>query len=118
LQHDYCLQLEASLAPTDGFRRIAVPSLLYRYFATMRDSFEAVAARLKPNAPYGLIVGHNHTVLGGVRHDIDTPLHLADLAKSVGWKLEELVTLQTYRRYGYHQGNAVNAETLIMLRNR
>lgn len=117
-QHQYCRKLAGSLAPTDGFRRKAVPTLLYRYFATMRSSFEAVAARLAPKAPYGLIVGHNHTVLGGVRQNIDTPRHLADLAASVGWHFEELITLQTYQRFGYHQSNAVNAETLILLRNR
>lgn len=117
-QHRYCVNLQRSLAPSDGFRRKAVPTLLYRYFSTMRGSFESVAARLAPEAPYALIVGHNHTVLGGVRHDIDTPRHLADLAASVGWQVEELVTLQTYQRYGYHQSNAVNAETLLLLRNR
>jgi len=31
--------------------------------------------------------------------------------------VEELVSLQTYRRYGYHVGNAVRAETLVILRN-
>jgi site-specific DNA-methyltransferase (cytosine-N4-specific) len=117
-QHRYCQRLARSLAPTDGFRRKAVPTLLYRYFANMRASFKGVAAQLAPGAPYALIVGHNHTVLGGVRHDIDTPRHLADLAASIGWRIEELVTLQTYQRYGYHQSNAVDAETLILLRNR
>lgn len=117
-QFHYCRELAGNLAPTDGFRRKAVPTLLYRYFAAMRSSFEAVASRLASGAPYGLIVGHNHTVLGGVRHDIDNPRHLADLAASVGWRVEELLTLQTYQRYGYHQSNAVNAETLLLLRNR
>lgn len=116
-QYEYCQKLARSLNSSDGFRRKAVPILLYRYFTMMRESFKAVSARLAPGAPYALIVGHNHTVLGGVRHDIDTPRHLADLAKSAGWKVEELIPLQTYQRYGYHQSNAVNAETLIMLRN-
>lgn len=116
-QYEYCRKLARSLSPTDGFRRKAVPILLYRYFAMMRGSFEAVASRLAPGAPYALIVGHNHTVLGGIRYDLDTPRHLADLAASVGWEIEELIPLQTYQRYGYHQSNAVNAETLILLRN-
>lgn len=116
-QHRFCQRLAKNLGDTDGFRRKAVPVLLYRYFSMMQGSFRAVASRLAPGAPYALIVGHNHTILGGQRFDIDTPTHLAELAANVGWIVEELIPLQTYQRYGYHQSNAVNAETLIFLRN-
>lgn len=116
-QHRLCLSLQNHLCDTDGFRRQAVPVLLYRYLAQMCDSFKAVKRHTKVGSPYALIVGHNHTTLGGVRHDIDTPRHLAVIAESVGWKVDELVDLQTYQRFGYHQANAVSAETLIMLRH-
>lgn len=116
-QFALCQLLESRLGEGDGFRRQVVPILLYRYFRDMMASFKAVRMRLKPGAPYALIVGHNHTTIGGIREDIDTPKHLADLAKSVGWKIEELVPLQTYKRFGLHSTNAVNAETLMMLRN-
>ena len=92
-----------------------MPVLLYRYFASMRNSFRAV--RGVTGAPFALIVGHNHTVLGGTRYDIDTPSHLAALAAQTGWKVDELMPLQAYRRYGYHVGNAVRAETLVVLSN-
>ncbi len=72
---------------------------------------------MRPGAPFALIVGHNHTVLGGVRHEIDTPTHLAGLAADAGWTVEELLPLQTYRRYGYHVSNAVRRETLVIFRN-
>lgn len=112
-----CLDLHHALGEGDGFRRRAVPVLLYRYFAAMKSSFRAVKSVMKPGALYGLIVGHNHTTIGGVRHDIDTPSHLASLARSECWHIEEVIPLQTYRRYGYHVSNAVGAETLIILRN-
>ena len=112
-----CLRLQDSLTGPDGFRRQAVPALLYRYFASMRDSFRAVRRVMQRGAPFALVVGRNHTVLGGVRYDIDTPAHLAALAVATGWTVEEVVPLQTYRRYGYHVGNAVRAESLIILRN-
>ena len=112
-----CRKLQSHLGPKDGFRRQAVPTLLYRYFGAMQRSFSAVRKLMKPDAPYALIVGHNHTVLGGTRFDFDTPQHLANLAANVGWKVEELIELQTYQRYGYHMDNAVSAETLILLRN-
>jgi site-specific DNA-methyltransferase (cytosine-N4-specific) len=112
----FCHKLHHAVGLKDGFRRHAVSGLLYRYFVLMRDSFRAVQSFMKPGAPYALIVGHNHTVLGGVRFDIDTPHHLASIARQVGWAVEELIPLQTYRRYGYHMNNAVAAETLILLR--
>lgn len=113
----FCLRLQESLADSDGFRRRAVPTLLYRYLASMRRCFRAVRRTMRPGAPFALIVGHNHTVLGGVRHEIDTPTHLAALAADAGWTVEELLPLQTYRRYGYHVSNAVRKETLAIFRN-
>ena len=111
-----CRGLAEALGTDDGFRRRAVPILLYRYFASMRDALQSVRDVLRPSAPFALIVGRNHTVLGGVRHDIDTPKHLANMAAKVGWRVEEQMPLQTYRRYGYHVNNAIAHETLLLLR--
>ena len=116
-QYDFCKLIQSRLSDKDGFRRQAMPSLLYRYFVDMLNTFGAVRGLMKKNAPYALIVGHNHTILSGVRCDIDTPRHLTSLAVHAGWKVEELIGLQTYQRYGYHMDNAVAAETLILLRN-
>jgi SAM-dependent methyltransferase len=115
-EYTLCQSALQALSPSDGFRRKAVPGLLYRYFTAMRSSFVTVFEDVKPGGLYMLVVGHNHTVLGGNRLDIDTPSHLASLAQSVGWQVEELIPLQTYQRWGYHAGNAVAAETLIILR--
>jgi hypothetical protein len=117
VQADFCVTLQNALTPKDGFRRKAVPTLLYRYFASMQRSFTSIRAAMKPFAPFALIIGHNHTVLGGVRYDINTPVHLASIATRAGWKIDELIELQTYHRYGYHMSNAVAAETLLILRN-
>lgn len=117
-QLTFCRGLQDRLGAGDGFRRQAVPFLLYRYFVDMQASFRALRSQVKVGAPYALIVGHNHTILGGVRQDIDTPQHLAALAIHAGWQLDEVIELQTYQRYGYHMSNAVSAESLIVLRNR
>jgi len=115
-QLSYCRMLQAALTNTDGFRRQAVPLLLYRYFVDMLKVFRSVRGCIKDGAPFALIVGSNHTVLGGVRFDIDTPRHLAQIAGSCGWTHEETVLLQTYQRYGYHMSNAVISEGLVILR--
>ncbi|HEV2618755.1 MAG TPA: hypothetical protein VGU23_02330, partial [Acidobacteriaceae bacterium] len=41
-QIDYCRTLMRALGPSDGFRRKAVPTLLYRYFEGMAASFRGV----------------------------------------------------------------------------
>jgi site-specific DNA-methyltransferase (cytosine-N4-specific) len=111
-----CQRLQAAVQESDGFRRRAVPALLYRYFCRMRTAFESIRGLVKSEAPFALIVGHNHTTLGSARYDIDTPSHLASLASGVGWRIAEHIPLETYQRYGYHVSNAVKAETLLILR--
>lgn len=111
-----CRRLARALGAGDGFRRRAVPILLYRYFANMRDALHAVYSVLLPSAPFALIVGRNHTVLSGERFEIDTPAHLGNIAADVGWQVAEQMPLQTYQRYGYHMNNAIAHETLLLLR--
>jgi hypothetical protein len=111
-----CRQVLAMVGPRDGFRRQAVPSLLYRYLIGMRESFRTVRSLLRQGAPFFLIVGHNHTVLAGHRFDIDTPDLLSALGETVGFVAERRSTLQTYQRYGLHQKNAISREELLTLR--
>ena len=101
VQAEFCCWLRDKVGRNDGFRRQAVPVLLYRYFASMMRSFRAVRGVMRSQAPFALIVGHNHTVLDGVRYEIDTPAHLANLASDCDWEVEEAIPLQTYQRYGY-----------------
>ena len=94
-QAKYCRMLQGALGEGDGFRRQAVPLLLYRYFVGMSQMFSAMRPLMRNRAPFTLIVGGNHTVLGGKRFDINTPQHLAEIACSFGWSIEELIPLQT-----------------------
>ena len=114
---DFCRRLAKALDDCDGFRRRSVPILLYRYFTGMREAMRSVRQVLRPSAPFALIVGCNHTVLGGERFEIDTPAHLGNMAVEMGWRIEEVIPLQTYQRYGYHAKNAIARETLLLLRN-
>lgn len=116
-QAKYCKMLQNALGAGDGFRRKAVPLLLYRYFVGMSQMFSSLRPLMKSGAPFALIVGGNHTVLGGKRFDINTPQHLADIGSSCGWVHTETIPLQTYQRYGYHMDNSVSAEAMVILRS-
>lgn len=114
--HDYCMRLENAVEEKDGFRRKAVPSLLYRYFSDMQHVFRNVFNLLKGDAPFALVVGHNHTKLGGEQFKINTPELLKEVAMDCGWSHQESIPLETYHRYGIHTANSVRTETLLILR--
>ncbi len=98
-----------------GFRRHAVPSLLYRYFARMGRCIDAWAEALDSGEKAVLIVGHNHTTAGGERIDIPTPALLAGIASARGFRVDEIIPLETWPRYGMHAHNGVNGEDAVVL---
>ena len=110
------LELYNSLSPDDGFRKRAVPLLLYRYFSDMKQMFASVRNLLKPYAKYALVVGNNKTTIGGRTTMSDTPRLLSIIAADYGWGVDELIPLQTYQRYGLNMKNAIHHETLIILK--
>ncbi len=113
--HNYCLGLENALSSADGFRRQAVPYLMYRYFSDMQTVFRNTLNIVKEKAPFALVVGHNHTKLGNQKFDINTPALLKEVAVNCGWEHQESIPLQTYHRYSIHSANAVKTETLLIL---
>lgn len=111
----FCQSLQRQLTPQDGFRKQHTPFLLYKYFAEMSQMFNSVHRMLKDGAKYCLVVGYNKTNIGG-EQKIDTPQLLAEEAKLQGFKLEEIVPLETYQRYGLHAKQAITGEALIILK--
>jgi site-specific DNA-methyltransferase (cytosine-N4-specific) len=116
--HAYCMKLQSSLSKDDGFRRQAVPWLLYRYFSEMQCCFNNMKSLLKSNSYFLLVVGKNQTTLGGEKFLIDTPTMLKEIAEKNNWIPIELFPLQTYHRYNMHSTNSIREETLIVLKNK
>lgn len=113
-----CQEINMSINEMDGFRKQAVPSLLYRYFSDMKAAFSSIYGSLKSKSIFLLIVGHNRTSVGGKIRIINTPQHLTEIACQANFECEEIVELQTYQRYGLHASNAVNSESLIILKKK
>lgn len=110
---------DLNAAGSAGFRRRAVPSLLYRYFARMGESFRAWSRTLRPGESAVVIVGHNRTTAGGERVDIATPELLGHVAERRGFSVSELIKLETWPRYGLHSANGVAGEdALVVTRTR
>lgn len=108
-------EFQNNLTSQDGFRKKAVPLLLYRYFSDMKKMFQNVYSMMKPGAKYALVVGNNKTTIGGKLNVIDTPAMLVQIASNSGWHINKLLPLQTYQRYGLNAKNAITCETLILL---
>ncbi|MBR5126401.1 MAG: hypothetical protein IKU68_06675 [Oscillospiraceae bacterium] len=109
------MELQNKLTDQDGFRKKAVPLLLYRYFSDMQKMFCNVCTMMKQGAKFALVVGNNKTTIGGNTTIIDTPALLAQIAAECGWRVIDLMPLQTYQRYGLNAKNAITCETLILL---
>lgn len=112
----FCLELNSKLNSNEGFRKQAVPSLLYKYFYEMSLAFKEVHKLLKPNKYFCLIVGHNHTTIGGKRTDINTPELLSLIGNQVGFLIHEIIPLEAYHRYGLNSSNSVQSESLIVFK--
>lgn len=114
--HSFCMKLNNKLKPDEGFRKKALPSLLYRYFSDMELAFKEVHRLLKKGKYFCLIVGNNHTKIGGERTDIDTSRFLSFVGKQVGFTIHEILELDAYQRYGLNSLNAVQKESLIVFK--
>jgi len=99
-----------------GFRRAAVPALLYRYFSDMRDCFESWSSQLRSGEHAVIVVGRNRTGPAGAQTLIDTPTLLGSCAKQVGFEVADQILLETWPRYGLHAANAVQGEDALVLR--
>jgi hypothetical protein len=98
-----------------GFRRAAVPPLLYRYFSEMTAALTSWSRQLRVGERAVIVVGRNRTGERGSEITIDTPILLADCGGIAGFELVEQIHLETWPRYGLHAANGVGAEDAIVL---
>lgn len=101
---------------TAGFRKQAIPGLLYRYFSQMATGLRNLARYQGEDERAVFIVGSNRTKAGGEQVAIPTPELLADVAETCGYAVDEIHELDTWPRYGLHHANAVQSERAVVLR--
>jgi Putative RNA methylase family UPF0020 len=112
----FCRRLARTISVSDGFRRQAVPALLYRYLAGMRDAFGGLHRLLRRGGRMAWVVGVNQTTLGGELIVINTPELLSMLGEAIGFTAETPIKLQAYQRYGMHQKNSIREESVLLFR--
>jgi DNA methylase len=113
--YSFCRRLKKAVSQDDGFRRQAVPALIYRYFSDMKGTLASLRPLLRRRARVAMVIGTNHTNLSSLRFDIDTPRFVRLIGQDLGYSVSEIIALQTYQRYGLHHKNAIQDESLIIL---
>lgn len=109
-------RIETNNQKTDaGFRRRAVPTLLYRYFAHMGETLDALARTMTSGEHVVMVVGSNRTGSGDHQVEIRTPELLGRLSESRGFTYSERIPLETWARYGMHSKNAVSTEDAVVM---
>ena len=109
------IMLDLAKKDGNGFRRRNTPALVYRYFSDMAQVLHNVAEVTGPGSSLALGGGRNRTTLGGESVLIDTPVLLADVAARAGWRLIDIVEMNTYHRFDIHSRNSIRAESLVLM---
>lgn len=102
-------------ASNAGFRRRAVPTLLYRYFAHMAETLDALSRTMCAGERVVMVVGRNRTGSGDRQVEIPTPELLGQLSTTRGLEYTERIPFKTWARYGMHSRNAVDAEDAVVM---
>lgn len=111
---EFCRKIARTLTITDGFRRRAMPALVYRYFADMKQVFFTLSQVVKKRGRLAFVIGSNHTTIGGNRFEIETSKSLAAIALQFGFRVVDHIGLQTYHRYELHRKNSIRREDLTI----
>lgn len=112
---DLCRVVQARSGVAPGFRKRAVPALLYRYFSQMDSAFAELRSCLKAGERAVFIVGNNQTGRGADRVVVRTPELLGAVAHARGFDIDEVVPLETWPRYGLHHENGVEGESAVLM---
>ncbi len=96
-----------------GFRKQAVPYNLIRYCRSMQNVLASVYGCESQGAKNLWVVGPNKTTLAGVEITIDTPVLIAELAKSVGFSTVDIEPVDAYGRFDIHSKNSIRHESIV-----
>lgn len=96
-----------------GFRRRNLPSLLARYFLSMRDAMLSAREIMIRSANAFYVVGNNSTFVNGEKVEIPTDEFLFEIGDSVGWRQRELIPMELLVSRDIFKENRGSAETIL-----
>ena len=99
-----------------GFRRMNLSALLSKYFFDMREAVQQVLHILRPGGTMFLVVGSNRTKAGTELIEINTPTHLAAIARDTGFDLVSEIPMEMLASRDIFRKNAVPSESILEFR--
>ena len=101
-----------------GFRRKNKASLLYRYFMDMRMAMLQMRRVLKKGGVCMVIIGDNVTAAGDAKRQIPirTARYLMLVGESVGFQIEEEISITVSRENFAHFRNAITGNEVLIFR--
>ena len=103
----------ANVASNAGFRRLNMPSLLFRYFSDMRANIANVARLLKPGARAYYVVGDSKTEVSGEWLQIRTTDWLMRLAKAEGLAVTKFLDISVTTENMKHIRHAITTNAIL-----
>ena len=104
--------------PDVGFRRRNLPALLGRYFLAMRDAMKSAHGMMRSGSKAYYVVGNNSTVVAGDKVEIPTDQFLFEIGESVGWRQDELISMELLASRDIFKENRGSAETILCFKAR
>jgi DNA modification methylase len=99
-----------------GFRRRNLSALLSKYFLDMREVMLQMSTLLKANGMAFMVVGNNRTTAGGVEIEIQTAEHLALIAQSVGFHVQQKLSMDMLASRDIFRKNTMPSEQILFLK--
>ena len=99
-----------------GFRRKNTAALLFKYFIDMDQSMKQMHSVLKTDKYYFMVIGNNRTTAGDEDIGIPTVDFIGLIAEDNGFKLYKKIDMTIQKSYMIHSKNAINSESILILR--
>ena len=99
-----------------GFRRMNLSALLSRYFFDMREAIQQNLQLLRPGGTMFLVVGSNRTKAGEEPVEINTPVHLREVALAAGFDLVGEIPMEMLVSRDIFRKNAVPSESILQFK--
>ena len=101
-----------------GFRRKNTAALLFKYFIDMDQSMKQMQSVLKTNKYYFMVIGNNKTTAGDEDISIPTVDFIGQIAECNGFNLCRKIDMTIQKSYMIHAKNAINSESILILRKK
>ena len=102
--------------PDAGFRKRQLPTVLYKYFASMAQVMGQLAPRMRGGGHLWVVLGDSTTTLGGQKRPIPTVDEVAAISVAAGFEEVERIPITVTREDVAHAKHSITENAIVHLR--